>query len=345
MTDSRESRKEDESQDGADELVQMMLNLNAKKPDETVEKVLASPDLNSIVDYILSGKCKNIITMAGAGISTSAGIPDFRSPGTGLYDNLAQYKLPHPMAIFEINFFMENPEPFFVLAKNLYPGTFKPTVCHCFLRLLQDKGLLLRHYTQNIDTLERVAGIKDKKLVEAHGTFHTSHCLECHKVYTQEWIKEKIFSDVIPKCIKEGCDGIVKPDIVFFGESLPKRFFDCVSKDFSNCDLLIILGTSLVVQPFASLSSKVPDKTPRLYINLEASTVNDPMASLFGFGSSFKFGDEDNYRDVFWQGTCDDGCQLLAEKLGWKKELETLVAGGDVATGNSKQQPDKAAKI
>lgn len=78
----------------------------------------------------------------------AAGIPDFRSPGSGLYDNLQKYNLPYPQAIFELNFFRENPKPFFVLAKELYPGTFKPTPGHYFIRLLQDKGLLLRHYTQ-----------------------------------------------------------------------------------------------------------------------------------------------------------------------------------------------------
>lgn len=78
----------------------------------------------------------------------AAGIPDFRSPGSGLYDNLQKYNLPYPQAIFEINFFRENPKPFFILAKELYPGIFKPTPGHYFIRLLQDKGLLLRHYTQ-----------------------------------------------------------------------------------------------------------------------------------------------------------------------------------------------------
>lgn len=76
-----------------------------------------------------------------------------------------------------------------MLAKELYPGSFKPTVCHYFIRLLCEKGLLLRHYTQNIDTLERVAGIPSEKLVEAHGTFHTGHCLECRKEYQLEWMK------------------------------------------------------------------------------------------------------------------------------------------------------------
>ena len=77
------------------------------------------------------------------------------------------------------------------MAKELFPGKFDPTPCHYFLKLLLDKGLLLRLYTQNIDTLERVAGIDEEKLVEAHGTFYTSHCIKrsCNTEYTLTWMK------------------------------------------------------------------------------------------------------------------------------------------------------------
>ncbi|XP_006817022.1 NAD-dependent protein deacetylase sirtuin-2-like, partial [Saccoglossus kowalevskii] len=133
---------------------------------------------------------KNIVVLTGAGISTSAGIPDFRSPESGLYDNLQKYNLPNPQAIFEIGYFKENPEPFFTLAKELYPGSFKPTICHYFIKLLSDKNLLLRNYTQNVDSLERIAGVPGDKMVEAHGTFHTGHCLgECRREYTHEWMR------------------------------------------------------------------------------------------------------------------------------------------------------------
>ena len=83
--------------------------------------------------------------------STATGIPDFRTPGTGLYDNLEKYNLPYPEAVFDINFFRENPEPFYQLARDLYPGEYKPSVVHEFLRELDIRGKLLRCYTQNID--------------------------------------------------------------------------------------------------------------------------------------------------------------------------------------------------
>ncbi|KAB0799788.1 hypothetical protein PPYR_07668 [Photinus pyralis] len=286
-------------------------------------KVLDDVSIDGIVDYIKKRSSINIITMAGAGISTSAGIPDFRSPGSGLYSNLQKYNLPHPQAIFELDFFYDNPKPFFVLAKELYPGSFKPTKCHYFVKLLLEKGHLLRHFTQNIDTLERVAGIPEEKLVEAHGTFHRGHCLECKKEYSLSWMKEKIFEDKIPIC--ETCPGIVKPDIVFFGENLPEKFHNCAHTDFAKCDLLLILGSSLVVQPFASLMDRVPDTTPRMLINREKAGERTGLLSLIGMGSGFEFDSPDNTRDVYWLGDCDEGCQILADKLGWGDELKKLV--------------------
>lgn len=81
---------------------------------------------------------------------TAAGIPDLKTPTTGLYYTLDKYKLPHPHAIFEINYFKVNPKPFYSLAKDIFYGNFKPTTCHYFIKLLHMKGLLLRHYTQVI---------------------------------------------------------------------------------------------------------------------------------------------------------------------------------------------------
>ncbi|MBN3310502.1 SIR2 deacetylase, partial [Amia calva] len=289
------------------------------------EKVLNELTLEGVAQYIQSGNCKNIICMVGAGISTSAGIPDFRSPGTGLYANLQKYNLPYPEAIFQIDYFKKHPEPFFALARELYPGQFKPTVCHYFIWMLNQKGLLRRCYTQNIDTLERVAGLEGEDLIEAHGTFYTSHCTAClcRKEYSLEWMKEKIFSEQIPRCDK--CSSLVKPDIVFFGENLPARFFTSVPKDFPRCDLLIIMGTSLQVQPFASLVGKVSGRTPRLLINMEKTGQSDSLMGMLGFGGGMDFDSEKAYRDVAYLGTCDEGCLALADLLGWKTELEELV--------------------
>ncbi|KAI8053798.1 DHS-like NAD/FAD-binding domain-containing protein [Syncephalis plumigaleata] len=237
--------------------------LHEKYPER---KIIADASLESIADLIKKGKAKKIIVMTGAGISTAAGIPDFRSPGTGLYDNLKKYDLPFAEAIFEIDYFTENPEPFYALAKELYPGNFKPTISHYFIRLLADRGLLLRQFTQNIDTLERRAGLADEYIVEAHGSFHSASCIECRKSADTNGL-EQIFNSVIPRC--NDCNATIKPDITFFGEALPERFRQKSQEDFKNCDMLLIMGTSLKVQPFCLLVDQVTLKTPRLLINRE----------------------------------------------------------------------------
>uniref|UniRef100_A0A182JX08 Deacetylase sirtuin-type domain-containing protein n=1 Tax=Anopheles christyi TaxID=43041 RepID=A0A182JX08_9DIPT len=286
-------------------------------------RVLETVDIDGVLKHWKNGGFKKIVTMVGAGISTSAGIPDFRSPDTGLYNNLMKYNLPYPQAIFELEYLHQNPKPFFTLAKELYPGTFKPTPSHYFVRLLEQKGLLVRHYTQNIDTLERIAGINEEKIVEAHGTFYTNHCLECKTAYSLEFVKEKIFADEVPTC---PCGGVIKPDIVFFGEGLPERFHMLPHRDFAECDLLIIMGTSLTVQPFASLVEYVNDDCVRLLINRDKVGC-----SSFGFLRSMMFGEglcfdlPGNRRDVAWTGNCDDGCFFLADQLGWGDELRKLV--------------------
>lgn len=235
------------------------LHLSSQDDDDDADgrQVLETVDIQGVVQAFKAGKFKKIVTMVGAGMSTSAGIPDFRSPSSGLYHNLQKFDLPYPEAIFELDYFKKSPQPFFKLAKELYPGTFKPTPSHYFVKLLQDKGLLLRHYTQNIDTLERIAGIDHEKLVEAHGTFFSNHCIECNKEYSMEWAKKEIFDDNVPSCTE--CNSIVKPDIVFFGENLPEKFYVLPHQDFKQCDLLIIMGTSLTVQPFASLVDYTSD--------------------------------------------------------------------------------------
>merc|ERR1719356_597592 len=100
---------------------------DSETDDEEGESPLETADLEGLAQYIERNDPQNIIYMVGAGLSTSAGIPDFRSPGTGLYDNLQKYDLPYPTAVFDIGYFRENPKPFFTLAKELYPGSFKPT--------------------------------------------------------------------------------------------------------------------------------------------------------------------------------------------------------------------------
>uniref|UniRef100_A0A6B0VB07 Putative sirtuin 5 n=1 Tax=Ixodes ricinus TaxID=34613 RepID=A0A6B0VB07_IXORI len=330
---SKEPRGED-TEEGGDLLSNLSHYFYQKlgfDTDEEAVHVLEEPTLDGIVRYIHGGKCKNVIAMIGAGISTAAGIPDFRSPTSGIYSKLGKYNLPSPEAIFEIGYFRRNPAPFYSLARQLFPQDLKPTLSHYFLRLLHEKGLLLRLYTQNIDGLERVAGVPIEKIVEAHGTFHTSHCInpKCNRIFTLSWLRDKIATDTVPFC--PVCSSIIKPDIVFFGERLPERFFELSEEDFARCDLLIIIGTSLQVQPFAGLVDKVHNSIPRLLINLEKCGQGNLMSKILGLGCGLDFDSEANYRDVALLGTCDSGCRLVVDRLGWKDDLSRLVEREEAA--------------
>ena len=109
------------------------------------------------------------------------------------------------------------------MAHELYPGKFRPTITHSFVRLLAEKSILHTCFTQNIDTLERRAGVPDNKVIEAHGSFATQRCINCKCSYDDKKMKEHIEAKKIAKC--EACGGYVKPDIVFFGEGVSTIFF------------------------------------------------------------------------------------------------------------------------
>ncbi|KAH0491708.1 hypothetical protein TgHK011_003122 [Trichoderma gracile] len=262
---------------------------------------LQERSLEAVAEHIKSGKARRIVVMTGAGISTAAGIPDFRSPKTGLYSNLARLNLPYAEAVFDIAYFRKRPEPFYVLAQELYPGKFHPTISHAFIALLAEKGLLQMLFTQNIDCLERAAGVPADKIVEAHGSFATQRCIECKAEFPDEHMKAHVLRGDVPRCGE--CKGLVKPDITFFGEALPRAFSE-KSHHTAMADLVLVIGTSLTVYPFASLPEMARKETPRVLFNMEK------VGSL---GSRSD--------DVLELGACDDGVRKLAELLGWTDEL------------------------
>lgn len=165
--------------------------------------------------------------------------------------------------------------------------------------------MLLKHFTQNIDCLERLAGVPGEMIVEAHGSFANQHCIECKAAYPEKMMKECIAEGKVPKC-QECKTGLVKPDITFFGEALPEDFF--LNRTLPGAaDLCIVMGTSLTVQPFASLPGFCAEGTPRVLINLER---------VGGLGS--------RPDDVLLLGDCDAGVRKLAAAFGWEEELEAL---------------------
>ena len=265
---------EDVADQGADaEDITEQLEKLELKVSETISDKLENADakifnklrLESIMKNLKRKQYKNIVVMSGAGVSTSSGIPDFRSEKTGLYDNLQEYNLPYPEAIFDIDFYRKDPRPFIRLAKTLLPGEHKPTLSHSFIKHLDEKGVLTRNYTQNIDGLELKAGISVDKLVQAHGSFDSAFCIECKTEFDIKLLHSSIIEDRIVNCNQ--CDGFIKPDITFFGEQLPDRFHRLHRRDLTQCDLLIVMGTSLSVYPFAGLVQMPPRNCPKLLLN------------------------------------------------------------------------------
>jgi len=159
-------------------------------------------NVNTLEDCVeLIKSCNNIVILTGAGVSVSCGIPDFRSKD-GVYARLAQDfpDLPDPQAMFDIHYFRKDPRPFFKFAREIYPGQFKPSPCHQFIRAVESVDKLLRNYTQNIDTLEQVAGIEN--VIQCHGSFATASCVVCKTQVSAEAVREDIFAQRIPMCCK-----------------------------------------------------------------------------------------------------------------------------------------------
>ncbi|KAL1458976.1 hypothetical protein WDU94_010995, partial [Cyamophila willieti] len=267
--------------------------------------------ISSFNDVIhLLKTCSKIIVLTGAGVSVSCGIPDFRSRD-GIYSRLAVDfpNLPDPQAMFDINYFKQDPRPFFKFAREIYPGQFKPSPCHRFIKMLERHGKLLRNYSQNIDTLEQVAGIEN--VIECHGSFATASCTRCGYRVSADAIKEDVFAQRIPLCPSPACGsvtlsspslltessppttpntpitpgpGVMKPDIVFFGEGLPDSFHSAMAQDKSKCDLLIVIGSSLKVRPVALIPNSLPPSVPQILINRERLSHLNFDVELLGDG-------------------------------------------------------------
>ncbi|KAF5316465.1 hypothetical protein D9619_006597 [Psilocybe cf. subviscida] len=290
---------------------------------------------NTIADAVqLIRQSQRILILTGAGISVSCGIPDFRSRD-GLYASLkhrGEYELDDPQQMFDINYFKENPSVFYSFASQIYPSNFVPSPCHRFIKAVEDQGKLLRNYTQNIDTLETLAGVQ--KVLQCHGSFATASCLQCRQRVPGSTIEADILGHKVPLCkvcnavpsvpIKpkkkklskkkakgqwdsEDEDesdgpvyppGIMKPDITFFGEKLTDEFDQSLAEDRFKADLLLIIGTSLKVSPVAEITSHLPHSIPQILINKTPIRHINP--------------------DITLLGNADDIVRHLTSELGWK---------------------------
>lgn len=196
---------------------------------------------DQVVDLILDSD--NIVFFGGAGVSTESGLPDFRS-ATGLYNQKNKYNY-SPEYMLSHEFLMEKPDQFSNYYKNnLIVKGIKPNITHKVLAKLEKMGKLKAIVTQNIDGLHQMAG--SKNVYEIHGNLDRHYCMRCGKEYSQAYVLDYEF-DVYCEC-----GGLIRPDVVLYGEGLPEREVTASIEAISKADLLIVAGTSLAVYPAAS---------------------------------------------------------------------------------------------
>jgi NAD-dependent deacetylase len=189
---------------------------------------------------------RRVVALTGAGISVPSGIPDFRSPGTGLWANV------DPMEVAHIDAWRRDPERFW----QFYGHRFhvldgkEPNAAHAALVELERRGRLQAVVTQNIDMLHRKAGTRE--LVEVHGSVETSSCLRDGARYPLAEVKRRLAADPagVPRC---DCGAPLKPDVVLFGEWLPEAAIDRAFALAADADVLLCVGSSLEVHPVAQL--------------------------------------------------------------------------------------------
>eukprot|EP00750_Incisomonas_marina_P019256 INCI3267.1.p1 GENE.INCI3267.1~~INCI3267.1.p1 ORF type:complete len:666 (+),score=120.22 INCI3267.1:178-2175(+) len=352
------------------QLVLMIID-SLLRPERERQPALQDFEAGAVAEAIRNAS--KILLVTGAGISTSCGIPDFRSPG-GVYSIVGE-EYPElvktPEKIFSIDYFKQNVRPFFEfntkMVKGLMSGEYKPSICHRFIAELEKRGKLLRQYTQNIDTLEKYAGVT--KFIACHGSFSTVSCTRSDvcgvKEQDSDLAKDALAAGEVPRCPKckespppslnvavasedatataaapsssasdgasgaaaaaaadAGADadadadaeqsksnkvcelydqGVLKHDIVMFGEALPSKFFDNIGEDCEEADLVIVIGTSLKVGPVNKIIEKVDPSVPQILINRE----------VVAHGHNF---------DSELLGDCDAVVQALLTQLKWDVE-------------------------
>ncbi len=202
-------------------------------------------NINEVAKIIKNSS--NIVAFTGAGASTESNIPDFRS-SNGLYSQDAgKFNYP-PEVILSRSFFLEKPHEFYqYYRKNmLYPDAM-PNRCHTALTELEKAGKLKAIITQNIDGLHEASG--SSNVLELHGSVLRNYCMKCKRAYTLDYIMNS--SELVPTC--KDCDGTIRPDVVLYEEMLDQNILSDAVSYIDVADVLIILGTSLVVHPAASL--------------------------------------------------------------------------------------------
>lgn len=229
-----------------------------------------------IADWIQDAT--NVVAFTGAGISTPSGIPDFRSEDSGLWQHV------DPQLVASIYGFRKQPQAFFDWVRPLAEKTMqaKPNPAHCALAQLEADGKLKAIITQNIDMLHTKAG--NTVVHELHGHMRTATCITCFEQFPGKPIIEQVLADgKVPRC---ACGGVLKPDVILFGEQLPYQVLLDAKKAAKAADLIIVVGSSLEVAPASEIPLIAKRHNAKLVIiNLEP-TIMDRYADLVLLGDA-----------------------------------------------------------
>lgn len=214
---------------------------------------------------------KRGFALTGAGVSTLSGIPDFRTDDSGIWDRFDRDR------IFNISVFYRHPELFYEFAREQIYGLHnaKPSEAHLLLAELEKRGMINAVATQNIDGLHHEAG--SETVYELHGHARSSHCIDCGRYYSIEETVERLKDVEYPLC---DCGSPIKPDVIFYGEQLP---VDALNRSMSlaqKCDLLLVMGTSLVVYPVAFIPQLAKESGASIIIFNKTETPFDSQADV-----------------------------------------------------------------
>ena len=221
-------------------------------------------------------EASKILIFTGAGLSTESGIPDFRSPG-GIWSKY------DPSEFYFQRFISDAGarEKYWKMSTEFY-GTMKealPNPGHLAIKVLEDRGKLLAIVTQNIDRLHHKAGNSPEKIIELHGTVFSVSCLSCGKKYDRDEIQRRLESGEGAPCC-DACRGILKTDTISFGQAMPEDKMTAAMKCAEVCDLCIVLGSSLVVYPAASVPIHALESGAGLIIINRDETPLDSHADI-----------------------------------------------------------------
>lgn len=215
---------------------------------------------------------RSTVVLTGAGISVPSGIPDFRTPGEGLWENVDPFEVAH------IDAFRTDPARFWRFYRPRFAQleAKEPNPAHRAVAELERRGLVDAVITQNIDRLHRRAG--SRRVIEVHGSIETSSCYACEATYSLAEVEELFDEEGIAVCT--ACGGNVRPDVVLFGEFLPERAIAEAQELCESAELLLCIGSSLEVHPVAGLPSATLDHGGRVALVTKGPTPYDSDAAV-----------------------------------------------------------------